>query len=185
MNQRSRQKATSTIEEDFFKLLNNSNFGIDCRNNIDNCIIEPLYDDISEISYIRKCTSIYNNDDFKDFFSPVNMREELIQTFQQKIMLLDKNDPTYEVRKQHYEDQMEEKLNAIDSFEKAKNKRKRKPHHNDKKLKTILTSRFMSGKLLIFAKLSLKGFVYELMVIFYFPSEKTKQIFNECKIEKN
>ena len=53
------------------------------------------------------------------------------------------------------------------------------------KLKTILTSRFMSGKLLIFAKLSLKGFVYELMVIFYFPSEKTKQIFNECKIEKN
>lgn len=100
-------------------------------------------------------------------------------------MLLDKNDPTYEVRKQHYEDKMEEKLNAIDSFEKAKNKRKRKPHHNDKKLKTILTSRFMSGKLLIFAKLSLKGFVYELMVIFYFPSEKTKQIFNECKIEKN
>ena len=76
-------------------------------------------------------------------------------------MLLDKNDPTYEVRKQHYEDKMEEKLNAIDSFEKAKNKRKRKPHHNDKKLKTIL------------------------MVIFYFPSEKTKQIFNECKIEKN
>ena len=57
------------------------------------------------------------------------MREELIQTFQQKIILLDKNDPTYKVRKQHYEDKMEEKLNTIDSFEKAKSKRKRKPHH--------------------------------------------------------
>ena len=33
MNQKSRQKATSSVEKDFYKLLNNSNFGIDCRNN--------------------------------------------------------------------------------------------------------------------------------------------------------
>ena len=32
MNQKSWQKATSSVERDFFKLLNNSNFGIDCRN---------------------------------------------------------------------------------------------------------------------------------------------------------
>ena len=37
MNQKSRQKATSSGEKDFYKLWNNSNFGIDCRNNIDNC----------------------------------------------------------------------------------------------------------------------------------------------------
>ena len=36
MNQKSRQKATSSGEKDFYKLCNNSNFGIDCRNNIDN-----------------------------------------------------------------------------------------------------------------------------------------------------
>ena len=54
MNQKSRQKATTSVEKDFLKLLNNSNFRIDCRNNIDNCIIEPLCDDLGEISYIKK-----------------------------------------------------------------------------------------------------------------------------------
>ena len=125
MNQKSYQKATSPVERDFFKLLNNSNFGIDCRNNIDNCIIEPAYDDISEISYIKKFTSVYNNDEFRDSFSPRHMREDVMQTFQQKTLFLDKKDPTYEARKQY--------LNAIDSFEKSKNKRKRKLYHIDKK----------------------------------------------------
>ena len=37
MNQKSRQTAATKVEKDFYKLLNNSNFGIDCRNNIDNC----------------------------------------------------------------------------------------------------------------------------------------------------
>ena len=54
MNQKSSQKVTSSVERYFFKLLKNSNFGIDCRNNIDNCILEPLYDDFTEISYIKK-----------------------------------------------------------------------------------------------------------------------------------
>ena len=51
MNQISRQKATSSVERDFFKVLNNSDFGIDCRNNIDDCILKPLYDDFTEMSY--------------------------------------------------------------------------------------------------------------------------------------
>ena len=46
MNQKARQKATSSFERGFYKLLNNSNFGIDCRNNIDNCVLEPLHDKI-------------------------------------------------------------------------------------------------------------------------------------------
>ena len=41
MNQKSRQKATTPVEG-FFKLLNYGNFGIDCRNNIDNCVLKPL-----------------------------------------------------------------------------------------------------------------------------------------------
>ena len=54
MNQKSSQKVTSSLERYFFKLLKNSNFGTECRNNIDNCILEPLYDDFAEISYIKK-----------------------------------------------------------------------------------------------------------------------------------
>ena len=45
MNQKARQTASSLVQKKFYKLLNNSNFGIDCRNNIDNCYLEPAYDD--------------------------------------------------------------------------------------------------------------------------------------------
>ena len=67
MNQKSKQKATTSVEKDFFKLLNKSNFGIDCCNNIDNCIIEPLYDNLGEISYIIKFTTIFNDDTYRHF----------------------------------------------------------------------------------------------------------------------
>ena len=103
MNQKSRQKAKSSVERDFFKLLNNSNFGIDCRNNIDNCILEPLYDDFDEISYINRFMTIFNDDTFRNFFSPEILREEIIQTCQAKIF---KEEPTYEARK----NTMKEKL---------------------------------------------------------------------------
>ena len=69
MNQKSRQQVTSSVERDSFKLLNNSNFGMDCRNNIDNCILESLYDDLNEISYIEKFTTIFSDDTFRHFFS--------------------------------------------------------------------------------------------------------------------
>ena len=52
MNQQSRQAATSPVEKDFFKLLNNSNFGIDCCHNIHKRILEPIYDNLGEIFYI-------------------------------------------------------------------------------------------------------------------------------------
>ena len=80
MNQKSRQNATSSIERDFFRLLNNSSFDIDCRNNIDNCILEPH--DLNEISYIKKFTTIFRDNTFKNVFSPVHMGEEIIETFQ-------------------------------------------------------------------------------------------------------
>ena len=70
-DQKSRQTATSNVKKDFYKLLNNSNFGIDYRNNIDNCFLEPKYDDFSEIAYIKNYTTI---------FSPLLLREEIIST---------------------------------------------------------------------------------------------------------
>ena len=54
MKQKSRQIAQTNVEKDFYKLLNNSNFGIDCRSNIDNRTLEPIYDEISEIAFIKK-----------------------------------------------------------------------------------------------------------------------------------
>ena len=68
MNKKSRQTATSNVEKDFYKLLNNSNFGIDCRNNIDNCTLQPIYEIFYEIGYIKNYTTIFSDEAVKDFF---------------------------------------------------------------------------------------------------------------------
>ena len=54
MNQKSRQESKNNIEEDFYKLMNNSNFGYDCRNNLDNCKFFPIFDEFKEITYIGR-----------------------------------------------------------------------------------------------------------------------------------
>ena len=143
------------------------------------------------------------------------MKEEIIQPFQEKIRSLNKNDPCYNTRKEYYENKMEEELDAVDSFEKSKNKRKRKFQNIDEKIEDCLdptktkmiiefnnresasiksfavkergnikvTSWFLSGKLLMFAKLSLKSFNYELVETFCFLKENVKK-YDKYNIEK-
>ena len=50
MNQRSRQNAKNSIDKDFYKLMNNANFGYHCRNNLDNCQFIPIFDEINEVT---------------------------------------------------------------------------------------------------------------------------------------
>ena len=49
------------------------------------------------------------------------------------------------------------------------------------------TTRFMSGKLLMFAKLSLKSFIYSVVELLYFPEENliVASIYEKYEIEKN
>ena len=41
-----------------------------------------------------------------------------------------------------------------------------------------VTSRFIKGKMLMFAKLSIKSFVYDMIDIFCFPDEEIKRIYD-------
>ena len=45
MNQKSQQESNNSVEKDFYKLINNSNFGYDCRNNLDNWKFVPIFDE--------------------------------------------------------------------------------------------------------------------------------------------
>ena len=54
MNQRSRQNAKNSIEKDFYKLMNNANFGYDCRNNLDNCQFILIFDEMNEVTYWKR-----------------------------------------------------------------------------------------------------------------------------------
>ena len=65
MNQSARNTAKTKVERDFYKLLNNSNFGIDCRNNIGNCKLKLLLNGLDEINYIKKFTNILQESRYK------------------------------------------------------------------------------------------------------------------------
>ena len=54
MNQKSRQNTENSIEKDFYKVMNNSNCGYDCRNNLDNCQFVPVFDELKEITYLKR-----------------------------------------------------------------------------------------------------------------------------------
>ena len=47
-----------------------------------------------------------------------------------------------------------------------------------------VTTRFMSGKMLMFAKVSIKSFVYDIIDVFMFPDETTKSIYEKYQIKK-
>lgn len=126
MNQKSRQTASSKVKKDFYKLLNNRNFGIDCRNNIDNCYLEPIYDDIDEVGFISKYTNILSDENYREFFSPDLFREKINSKFDSKLFALNKNDAAYEVRLKYLERQRDESLDAVSSFQKNKKAKKRK-----------------------------------------------------------
>ena len=49
-NQKERQKAKTDIEKYFYKLMSTSNFGVDCRKNLNNLTFEPIIDEVDEIS---------------------------------------------------------------------------------------------------------------------------------------
>ena len=54
MNQKSRQNAKNSIEKYVFKLMNNTNFGYDCRNNLDNCQFVPIFDERNKVIYLKR-----------------------------------------------------------------------------------------------------------------------------------
>ena len=53
-----------------------------------------------------------------------------------------------------------------------------------KRNKIKVTTRFISGKLLMFAKLFLKSFIYDLSEVFCFPDKTVAEIYKKYLIEK-
>ena len=95
MNQNARKNAKTKVEKDFYKLLNNNNFGNDCRNNIGNCKLQSLYDGLDEISYIKKYTNIMLDNRYKKFFTIDLLKEQIQAEFNKKTENLDQDDPFY------------------------------------------------------------------------------------------
>ena len=89
MNQKSRQKSKNSIEKDFYKLMNNLNFGYDRRNNIDNWKFVPIFDEYEEITFINRYHNIFDQKVSK-FVTPDLLKHKTEEEFNDKLMKLDK-----------------------------------------------------------------------------------------------
>ena len=223
MNQDARKAAETKVEKDFHKLLNNSNFGYDCRKNTDNCNLELLYDGAEEVKFIKKYTDIFTDYKLKEFFTEEALREQTEREIDEKINEYNVDDEFYYANEAAMLELKREEFEAIDSFLKSRKRGKIVRHLYSKKIDTIeneieasedlrknkmlvelntpdglavkqiavkpqtnvkCTTRFLAGKMLMFAKLSLKSFIYQLAELFMFPGEIVQAIYDKYQIER-
>ena len=76
----------------FFKLINNANFGFDCRNNADNVTFDPITDETNEISYIKKYYSPFDTK-VSRFVNSDLVKQEIEQIFPQRLAEVKYYDP--------------------------------------------------------------------------------------------
>lgn len=76
MNQVPNQKAKSSVKKDFYKLVNNSSFGYEYINNIDNFVFGSLNDKLDKISYLKKYHNLFDQE-MQDFSSCELLEKEI------------------------------------------------------------------------------------------------------------
>ena len=127
MNQKSRQESKNSVEKDFFKLMNNSNFGYDCKNNIDNCKFVPIFDEYKEITFINRYHNIFDQKVSK-FVTPDLLKHKAEEELNDKLTKLDKEDRFYEIKLQTIKADRKSSLEAAEKFEQNLKKIKKEKH---------------------------------------------------------
>ena len=98
MNQVARQNAKSSVEKEFYKLMNNSNFDYGCRNNAENCSFKPIFEKLEELPCAEKYQNVFDAN-ISDFVSSRLSVRQIEDEYLNKIFSLDPQDEYFEARK--------------------------------------------------------------------------------------
>ena len=182
------------MQANFWKLLNNANFGFDCRDNSQNKILHLTYDEQAEIEFIKKYEGYESTNCFLNL-------QNMIENVQKKYA----NIGLTENERPFAQSLMKERIQKVTgTFGKRKVKkcvtlktvsRRRSDKsyafvHNleedgvnsvrgiaCKKQTTVkVSTTFIPSKLLINATISLASFIYNCIDTFCFPNEETQKI---------
>ena len=101
--------------------MNNSNFGYDCRNNIDNCKFVPIFHKCNEIAFINHYHNVFDQN-VSQFVTSDLLKQQIEKKFNDKLMILDVNDKFYEIKLQTIKS---ERLSSIEAAEKLDENKKK------------------------------------------------------------
>ena len=127
MNQKARQEAPDKVESDFCKLLNNSNFGYDCRNNLDNLTFQPIRDELNELNFTKKYHSNLYNPSIKKFITSQVIEDDIKERYNNDMQKIKPDDKFYTSKVKNIEFRKRIETEALESYKakEAKNHRKR------------------------------------------------------------
>ena len=215
MNLKSRQQSKNIAEKDFDKLINNLNFGYNCRKNLDNSKFVPIFEEYKEITFINRYHNIFDSK-VSQFVTSDLLKADVGEKCNDKLSKLDKEDRFYEIKLQTIETERLQQLEAAENFEKHKRKKRTKlidfiDRKNEaltnQKVKSLidfdeeytcsiksvaieksskinLTTWFLNGKMLMFSKVSIKSFVFDLIDVFMFSNQEIQEIYRQYQVNK-
>ena len=94
--------------------MNNLNFGYDFRNNSDNCFFAPVFDEIEELSYVKRYQNVFDRE-ISEFVSSKLLQREITESFDNELVLLDQNGKYFEAKKNSLD--IQQKKSLIASFQ--------------------------------------------------------------------
>ena len=105
--------------------MNNSNFGYDCRNNLDNCKFVPIFEELKVITYIKKYYNFFDPKVSK-FVTPDLIAQEMEEKYNDGIIKISTQDKFYKLKKSAADTEKAQALESLKSLiKKLKNKRKK------------------------------------------------------------
>ena len=127
------------LKKDFYKLINNSNFGWNCRNNLDNCKFVPIFDELKEITYINRYYNIFDSN-IPEFVTADLLKADIEEKYNNQLMKLDKEDKFYEIKLQTIKIERFSNLESAEKFEQKKKQNKSRSNlidFQDQKIKSL------------------------------------------------
>ena len=76
--------------------MNDSNFGYDCRNNLDNCQFIPIFDEWKEVTKLKRYYNYFDQKVSK-FVTADLIQQEIDEKYYDSLMKLSKDHKFYEI----------------------------------------------------------------------------------------